>query len=387
MPHSRGLAYRTRLRPTALRWVVALLVPFVCVALAADRIAVPDLPARPGVPPEVADQLTASLRAALADRGLPVSTAAVVTPGIAGSLEVGFTRLIAELEGTRFAVSGEIVARAGAAGEPFAVHILAVDVAQHRASDLLTRPLALGTVPRVAEELAGLLVDFVRSAPELPAGDAGLFVSSEPRDAEVRVDGVPLGATGRLEVITLAAGRYELEVRKEGYLPEVRVVDLQSGRTSFQHVVLTEVTGGSIRVVSKPVADVYVDGERIGRSPLMVPSLPGVRTVRLERPGFEPSELTVQVRNFWVSRAEAALVPIHPVMLVWDPERTGLVVVDGALYRDGFAEVAVGLVRIELRTAFGTRSFLRAIPGPGVFALDLDTGDVVPIDEADAAGG
>jgi hypothetical protein len=359
-------------------WAVwaLLLAPL---AFAGDQVAVPDLPARPGVPPEVATQIVATLREALAQAGLRVSVAAVVTPGIAGSLEVDFTRLIAELEGTRYAVSGEIVARPGAGGEPYAVNLLAVDVVQNRTSDLLSRPLALATVPRVAAELAALIHAFVLASPELPTGSASLFVSSEPRDVEVRVDGVPLGVTGGLDIVSLRPGRYELELRKEGYLPEIRVVDLRADDTRFVHVVLTEVTGGSIRVTSVPVGDVTVDGVAVGRTPITVSSLPGFHTVRVERAGFVAYESTEQVRNFRVTRTDVTLEPLFETMLVWDAEVPGLVIVDGVLQRGGYAEIAAGLVRIELRTATNVRSFLRAIPGPGVHVLHLDTGDVAPL--------
>lgn len=348
-------------------------------ASAADRVAVPDLPGRPGVPSEVAVGLVSAFRAALEAAGLSVSLAPVITPAIAGSLEVDFTRLIAELEGTRYAVSGEVVVRPGAAGEPYAVNLLAVDVVQNRTSDLLSRPLALSTVAQVADELAAVVMTFVLASPDLPAGDAGLFVSSEPREAEVRVDGVPLGVTGSLDVVSLRPGRYELEVRKEGYLPEVRVVDLRTRDTSFVHVTLTEVTGGSIRVTSAPKADVVLDGIPAGRTPVTLSSLPGVRTVRIERPGFVPYESTEQVRNFRVTRSDVTLEPLHPTMLIWETSGPGLVVIDGELRQEGFAPVDVGLVRVELRSAADTRTFLRAIAGPGVHVLDLTTGDVVPL--------
>jgi hypothetical protein len=349
------------------------------VALAQDRIAVPDLPARPGVPAEVATQFVDGFRTALRERGLRVSEAVIVTPGIAGSLEVEFARLIAVLEGTRYAISGEVVARPGAAGEPYAVNLLAVDAVQGRTSDLISRALAVATVPRVAAELAELVLAFVGAAPELPPGDAALFVSSVPREAEVRIDGIPIGLTGRLEPVSLRPGRYELEVRKEGFLPEVRVVELRARDTRFVHVVLTEITGGSIRVTSFPEGEVFLDGESVGRSPVTVPALPGVRSVRVERAGFLPAETTEQVRTFRVTRAHLRLEPLHETMLIWDYAGPGLVIVDGTLRRGGFSPLPIGLVRIELRTVSEVRSFLRAIPGPGVYVLDFETGDVDPL--------
>lgn len=209
-------------RPRYAHLLALVLALVLGVGWAGERVAVPSFPARAGVPEELATSFADSLRGDLEERGLEVLAAVLITPGIAGSLEVEFTRLVAELERSRYALSGELVARPGAAAEPFAVNVLVVDVAQGRSSDVVSWPLAVATLPRVASEVAALVQDFVAAAIDLPAGDAALFVSTEPRMAEVRIDGVPVGVSGSLDVLALRPGRYELEVRKEGYLPELR---------------------------------------------------------------------------------------------------------------------------------------------------------------------
>ena len=224
-----------------------------------------------------------------------------------------------------------------------------------------------------------LVRDFIDKAPELPSGDAALFVSTVPREAEVRVDGVPVGMSGRLDVISLEPGRYELEVRKDGYLPELRAVDLRSHDTRFVHVVLTEVAGGSIRVASVPPGDVLLDGVAMGTTPVTLTSLPGVREVRIERPGFEPATFSVSVRNFRVHRVDAVLAPRAPTMLVWSRDAGGLVVIDRVLRRDGYAEVPVGLVEIERVRAGSTQRVLRAVPDEGLYWLDLESLEVTPL--------
>lgn len=348
-------------------------------AFAADRIAVPDVPARAGVPADVATRFVELLRSELEASGIEVEPAPLITAGIAGSLEPDFARLIAELESVRFALSGELVARPGAAAEPYAVNLMVVDAVQGRSTDVVSRPLALSTLPRVASELAALIERFVGGARDLPGGDAALFVSSEPRSAEVRLDGVPLGLSGVLDVVSVAPGRYELEVRLDGYLPDVRTIELRANDTRFVHVVLTEVVGGSVRVTSRPPGNVLVDGEFVGTTPLTVTSLPGPREVRIERPGFEPASFSVNVRDFRVHRVDAHLVPLASTVIVWPPDVTGAVVIDGVLRRDGHAEVEVGLVAIELARGGATQRVLRAVPSAGVYVLDLDTLDLQPL--------
>ena len=365
--------------PLWRRAVVVLLALVIGTAWAADRVAVPGFPARAGVPVDLGERFSEALRGELVAAGVSVAAAPLITPGIAGSLEVEFARLIAELEGVRYALSGEVVARPGTPGAPYAVNVLIVDTVQGRSSDVLSSPLAVATLPRVVADMAGLVLRFVDAAPDLPVGDAALFVSSEPRSAEVRIDGVPVGVSGVLDVIGLQPGRYELEVRLDGFLPDVRTVDLRSGDTRFVHVVLTEVAGGSIRVTSVPSARVYLDGVYAGESPVTLTSLPGDRAVRVERPGFQGASFGVGVRNFRVHRIDAILEPLSPTVLVWPMDAPGSVIVGGVLQRAGFASVEVGLVSIE-RVRDGTvQRALRAVPERGVYRLDLDTLEIEPL--------
>ena len=352
---------------------IALALALLPVPVRAEGFAVPDLPAREAVDAEVAGRFVEALRSALIELGQRVTSAPLITAGIAGSLEPDFAVLIAQLEGTRFAVSGEIVARAAADG-PFAVDLLAVDALEGRASDLLSRGFGLATLNAVAGEVAAVLAEFAAAGPALPEGDAGLFVSSEPRGAEVRVDGVAVGRSGSVDLLGLAPGRYEVELRLEGYLPEVRTLDLRGGDTRFLHVEMTAIVGGSLQVVATPPADVFVDGVPVGRSPLTIDAAPGAREVTMRRAGFEPRTVTVPVRGFRVTRVEFELAALGDPLLVWRTDRPVRVFVDSEPKRDGYALPDPGLRTIEVVMAGTVRRWLRAIPERGAFELDLDTG-------------
>lgn len=360
---------------------VALLLAFLW-ALApwvawAEGFAVPDLPGRGAVADEVVERFVAGLRAALAERGFEVSAAPLITPGIAGSLEPEFAVLIAQLEGTRYAVSGEVVARPTAEG-PYAVDLIAVDAREGRTSDLVSRAFALATLEGVADELAATLAGFASSEPTLPVGDAGLFVSSEPRGAEVRVAGVIVGRTGNLDLLGLEPGRYEVELRLDGYLPEVRTLDLRGGDTRFLHLVLTAIVGGSLQVAATPAADVWLDGAPVGRTPLTIDAPPGDRVLEVRRPGYVPRSLTVPVRAFRVTRVDVALTPLAEPLLVWTSERRVRVLVDTVLQPEGYALPAPGLRTIEVLIDGEVRRWLRAVPERGVYELDLATGELRP---------
>ncbi|HEX7004524.1 MAG TPA: PEGA domain-containing protein [Trueperaceae bacterium] len=362
--------------------VIALLI-LLCTGAALAQIAIPTLgsrgdPARSEELSALIDAFTAELRARVAASGLEVSNAELITPGIAGSLDPEYAKLIADIDDKRYAVSGEIaVAEDERAQSPFVVNMIVVDAEQNRATDLISRPLSEESLRMTAAGLARVIVRFTEQELALPPGDAGLFVSSQPGEADVYLDGLLVGRTSELDVIMLAPGRYQLEIRKEGFLPEVRTVELRSGTTTFSTVPLTAIVGGSIQVVSTPPAEVFLDGESQGYTPLFIPAPPGVQSVRLERDGFEPVIATVPVRNYRVSRLDLQLEPEREPLLYWSLEPEYLVLIDGIIQPNGHApSVVPGLIEVEVRRGRERYVHQVVLPANGAFELNLQTGEL-----------
>lgn len=348
-------------------------------AFASAQVSVPTFGTRGGVSDEVVKGFMSAFRSAVGRlTGLEVRSGDLITPGIAGSLEPEFAMLIAELDQARYAVSGEISLVPSPTGGAYAINILVVDAEKARSSDLVSLPLDPALQLPTVEELAAAVAAFTSARLELARGDAGIFVSSEPSDAQVFLDGVALGRTSHLDVAMVASGRYQLEVRKEGFLPDVRMVELRAADTAFVHVVLTAISGGSIQVVATPRARVFLDGEEVGTSPLTLAALPGTHRVTLERAGFESETLDVLVRNYRVSRVERELTPGADPLVYWDERREVLIYLDGVLQPGAFAaDIQPGLHSFELRGPHDSRTFLRAVPESGVYRLDLVTGELV----------
>jgi len=366
--------------PALRRAVVCLLLLTLQAALA--QISVPTFGTRGGVPSEVVEAFMSAFRAQVGRAtGLEVRNGELITPGIAGSLEPEFTVLIAELDGARYAISGEIAAAANTGGEPYAVNLIVVDSERDRSTDLITLPLDPSGSASAVQELAAAVALFTSAAVELPAGDAALFVSSEPGEAQVFVDGVSIGRTSQLDVAMLAPGRYRLELRKEGFLPDTRMVELRAGDTSFVHVVLTAISGGSIQVAATPRANVLLDGVPSGSTPVALSALPGTHRVTLQRDGFVEETFEVLVRNYLVTRLEATLTPAVSPLVYWSERREVHVMIDGVTQHGSFAaDLKPGLRTFELAGPQGVRSYLRAVPDQGVFELDLLTGELMPVD-------
>jgi hypothetical protein len=344
------------------------------------QVSVPTFGTRGDVDEAVLTAFMAAFRSAVgAATGLEVRTGERITRGIAGSLDPELTMLIAEIDASRYAVSGEVARVNDASVQDYTVNLVVVDSQVKRATDVMTAVLDPAAPARAAADLAAMVAEFTTAALELPQGDAGLFVSSEPGDAQVFVDGVAIGHTGQLDVAMLRPGRYQVELRKEGFLPDVRMVELRSGDTSFLHVILTAISGGSVQVTSYPSARVSIDGTDAGRTPATVPALPGIHTVTLERDGFLPETVYANVRNYRVTRVEVTLKPVAPLVVFWDERREVIVYVDGRLQPGGHAAgIQPGLREFELVRGGETRRYLRAVPDAGVYRLDLNTGDLVP---------
>jgi hypothetical protein len=355
----------------AVLWLLCAWAPWA----SAEGFAVPDFPPRGDVPEAVAETFMSALRAELTARGLRVSSAPLVTAGIAGSLEPAFGELVASLEGTRYAVLGEFLRRDSVEG-PYAVDLVMVDAVGGRSSDLVSRAFGLATQDSVVQDVAAILLAFTVPEVVLPPGDAGLFISTAPSGAEVRVEGTVVGVSGALDLLSLRPGRYEVEVRLPGYLPEVRSLELRSGDTRFLHVVLTEIVGGSLQVLAFPEAEVWFEGRHEGTTPATLTALPGDVEVELRRPGFVTRSFTVPVRSFRVTRVDAVLEPLGQPMIVWSLDERARVLIDAKLYEEGYALIGVGLRTIEVLQAGEVRRWRRAIPEEGVFELDLVTGEL-----------
>ena len=229
---------------------VALIGAFGFATVAQAQITVPTFGTRGSVSDEVVIEFMVSLREALRiDSDIEVRNGDLITPGIAGSLDPDLTILIiAAVEGTRYAVSGEISQSNSTEGAPFMISLIVVDAVQERSSDVLSESFAVSGIAAAAAKLADLIIDFIGAAAGLPAGSAELWVTSLPGEADLLVNGVPVGRTSEIDVLSFQEGRYLVEVRKEGFFAGV-----SDGRTQ-----------GNGDGAAERSADAYRWGEHFG---------------------------------------------------------------------------------------------------------------------------
>ena len=126
----------------------------------------------------------------------------------------------------------------------------------------------------------------------------GMVVRSDPPGAEVYVDqeATSRGTTPRRLVLT--PGGHILLLRMEGHAEERKRLAVVADRTDTLEFVLAPLLG-RLHVTS-PIsgATVYLDGERVGKTPSCdIPDLlPSEHRVRVEHEGYDPWERSVLVR-------------------------------------------------------------------------------------------
>ena len=355
-------------------------------SFAQAQVVVPDFSTRGDVPPEVAGRFMDAFRQQLAARTeLEVSAGSIFAPPPKGGVDPEVATAVATLADERYGLTGEIIASRGALSEetPYTVNLLMVDTQTGERSDLLSEPLSTRDYLGAVAELTGALSAFINPGNPLSSGSASLFISSQPRRAQIHIDGAYVGDTSEVGLISLAPGRYSVELRKDGFVPEIDTLTLEVNHTEFVNFELMAIRSGSVQVTSTPVAEVFLDDESIGTTPLTMSADPGVRTLRLERPGFVPETQEVRVRNFFVSRVSATLEPRSSALLYWTPPAGFSVAIDSEPRERGFvSDLPPGPHRVELRRGVNTIRFTLEVPASGVFEIDFQSRSLVPLEES-----
>ncbi len=192
-----------------------------------------------------------------------------------------------------------------------------------------------------------------------------LSVDSNPRGAEVHLNGQPRGRTPL--TLTLNEGSYRLEVRLSGYQPYQATVRVERGReTRLTANLVPEVRTGTLNLDSNPRgAEVYVNGEPRGRTPLTLVLNEGSYRVEFRLPGYQPYQTMVRVERGREVRVLANLVPeVRKGVLNLDSTPRGaLVELDGR---------PQGQTPLSLEVLPGTYLLRLSLPGYQTFETPVE---------------
>ncbi|AFL95915.1 hypothetical protein containing PEGA domain [Thermococcus cleftensis] len=145
-----------------------------------------------------------------------------------------------------------------------------------------------------------------------------LGVTSEPAGAKVYVNGTYIGTTP-VQGYSLSPGIYRVKVTMTDYQAYEKVITVEPGQEYRISARLTP-SWGVLKVNSNPSgAEVYINGDAAGKTPLELKLDPGTYTVRLSIEGYEDYEDSIEVRAGETAEVSANLDPIGYLTVLSEP--------------------------------------------------------------------
>ncbi|WP_297489633.1 PEGA domain-containing protein [Thermococcus sp.] len=135
------------------------------------------------------------------------------------------------------------------------------------------------------------------STPTDQANEYGLLtVDSLPSGAEVYIDGRLVGTTP-LKNYRIPVGIHEVVVKKNAYVPAAYAVQIKANELKTLNVVLVPATG-KLTVNSNPSgAEVYIDGKKVGTTPLRNYTIPeGIHEVAIRKAGYAERAYAISIK-------------------------------------------------------------------------------------------
>jgi hypothetical protein len=123
-----------------------------------------------------------------------------------------------------------------------------------------------------------------------------LQATGDAAGGEVFIDGTNRGTVPN--TFEVAAGRHQVEVRKQGMKPFSDWFELAEGERRTRDIVLerAELPTGTLLVTSDAGGDVYLDGQRRDAAPAIITAVPaGEHVVEVRKEGLSPWRQTVNV--------------------------------------------------------------------------------------------
>ena len=131
-----------------------------------------------------------------------------------------------------------------------------------------------------------------------------LQVSTTP-GAQIYIDRQPAGE-GELTKV-LAPGRYYVEITKANHYPIRKNITIQKRKKSQINAPL-KAKKGILELSSNPIeTQVYIDGERVGETPLIKRLAVGNYKLTLKKQGYQPQEITLQITHRKTTRSTVTL--------------------------------------------------------------------------------
>lgn len=239
---------------------------------------------------------------------------------------------------------------------------------------------SLGRPVEAVDSLERLLAQSPRLAPEQLERAKATLAAEQAKvgslnvttnvPATVELDGVDGGKTPLAKPLRVASGIRLVSVVAPGHVPIRREVSVAGGQLVTLSLELQKSEQDLAQFdlsIDVPDAEVLVDGERIGKSPLpaSLALLPGRRAVEVRRPGYRPFRQTLDVTPGSRGRLAVALEADEA-----EVARSG-----GTLSLDPSEEQTVAFLDGKPQTGHGPFRL-----APGRHRLRIEKGEFFPID-------
>lgn len=234
---------------------------------------------------------------------------------------------------------------------------LAVPATENRRNNEAAKKKKLVLIAAAA--LGGVLIfGLVAMALFGGASPGQLTLKTEPAKVQVFVDGKPVPGQSPFVVAELEPGTHNFEIRANGFEQHVEATELAEGEAKEISVELKPIVrlGGFSFNTSPPGAQVYLDDEPIGKTPVTKEDLePGVYVLRAEHEGnFVPFERTVPIREGQQRPLPTVTLQPDKVVVTFnsDPEGAAVTLIQGDVRK----ELGSTPARAEIRLSAGNWS-------------------------------
>lgn len=191
-----------------------------------------------------------------------------------------------------------------------------------------------------------------------------LAISSNPQGAQVLINGRAVGNTPTN--VSVQPGQYNVEIRLSGYDVFRTTVSVSAGQTvNINAPLQAERRVGELLVASVPAgADVFINGSRVGVTPLRVTLNEGIYDVRVSSGGYTEFRGSVQVQRGQSARVDAQLTPLTVALQVTTN-------VDARIFVDGeeVGQTRNGVLQVNVRP--GSHQVVAVAPGYRVAFQDV----------------
>lgn len=127
-----------------------------------------------------------------------------------------------------------------------------------------------------------------------------LIITVEPKDADIFIDNVYFG-NGPQQLVAaekgIETGLHTFMVRKAGYYPDEKTLDLKRGDNGTLSFSLKQISG-TLQIAAEPAgAEVYLDGIFIGNPPISQELQIGEHRLKIQKEGYLTIEKNIQINE------------------------------------------------------------------------------------------